>query len=83
MSAVPDELLAAAQHLLQVAAKHKTLIAGFAFSENEARPFIMPFSTATEKDSVDPALYAGFCRLAKKQLGGGGPEEHIHVGEVV
>ena len=77
---LPDELLAAAQNLLQVAMKHKTMITGFALSEDDARPFIMPFGTLKTSELTDPILYNKLCALAIKSMTVNGPAQTIRVG---
>ena len=77
---VPDDIIAAAQHLLQMAVKHNVLIIGFACSELVERPFVMPFTTGNYKEALDPRIYNGLCQLATKSLADTGAVEHIYVG---
>ncbi len=77
---IPEEVLAAAQHLIQMGLKHKALVIGFVLSEEQARPFIMPFGTVKSNELTDVKLYAAMCELAKHVIDGPGEITNIHVG---
>ncbi len=77
---IPEEVLAAAQHLIQMGLKHKALVIGFVLSEQVERPFIMPFGTVKAQELTDAGLHTELCRLAKHVIDGPGEITNIHVG---